>query len=106
MEHDKANKIARICFGSKRLFKRQFNLDANNIDNHAQWQKKWKAARNNQFYLIGSKDETAGNQSCVATLAENGHLNLRVRLPDWLVGEHGKYIYINDVHFAYGHDEI
>ena len=72
LEHDKANKIARICFGSKRLFKRQFNLNANNIKNHAQWQKKWKAARN----------------------------------PDWLVGKHGKYIYVHDVHFAYAHDEI
>jgi IS605 OrfB family transposase len=53
-----------ICFGGKNLFRKQFNLKENGYKNHADWKRNWTAARNSQFFLIGSKSESFGNQSC------------------------------------------
>ena len=55
---------------------------------------------------LGSRDETAGCQLCVATIAEDGSLNLRVRMPDALAEQHGKYLLIQNVRFAYGHEQL
>jgi IS605 OrfB family transposase len=56
--------------------------------------------------VLGSKDETAGCQGCVATLQEDGRFTLRVRLPD-PVAAHGEvYVLIKDVKFEYGADRL
>ncbi|OAD19996.1 transposase, is605 family, orfa and orfb [Candidatus Thiomargarita nelsonii] len=60
----------------------------------------------NQFILVGSKDETAGNQLCTATRQKDGTLTLRVRMPDALVSKHGKYVEISGVKFEYGQEVI
>jgi IS605 OrfB family transposase len=105
LKADKESDKVRICFGSKKLFNKQFNLEDNNYDNHEEWQEDWDIARNNQFYLIGSKDETMGNQSCVATLEEDS-INLRIRVPDELISKYGKFITLTDINFEYGQDTI
>lgn len=53
-----------LCFGGKKLFKKQFHLKENGYKSHAEWKKDWTSQRNSQFFLIGSKDESFGNQSC------------------------------------------
>ena len=106
LELDKKSKIARICFGSKKLFKRQFNLPANNYSRHEEWRVDWQDSRNSQFFLLGSKDETSGNQSCVAVLNEDGGINLKLRLPNRLVAKHGKYLEIDNLKFKYGNDVV
>ena len=55
--------------------------------------------------LLGSRDETAGCQLCVATVADDGTLTLRLRMPDCLAEQHGKYLVIAGVRFAYGHEQ-
>ena len=37
-----------------------------------------------EFFVLGSKDERAGCQLCVATVQDDGTLTLRLRLPDAL----------------------
>ena len=54
----------------------------------------------------GSRDETAGCQLCVATVAEDGSLTLRLRVPDCLAGDHGKYLVIPGIRFKYGHEQV
>ena len=54
------------------------------------------------FFVLGSKDETAGCQLCVAMVADDGSLTLRLRLPDALAGQHGKYLTVEGVRFKYG----
>ena len=103
---DLDNGIVRICFGSKKLFRAQFNLEANGYKSFSEWKKNWRSSRDNRFFLLGSKDESGGNQSCTATLSAEGAINLRLRLPDALVGAHGKYLIISNLHFRYGHKEI
>lgn len=98
---DDAAGIVRIAFGSRKLFRAQFDLKANGYQTHADWLRDWRAARSRQFMVLGSKDETAGCQGCVATIMPNETLSLQLRLPDALA-RHGKHLNLNGVRFEYG----
>ena len=101
----KEKKIS-LCFGSKKLFHSQFNWEKNGYASHEEWTNGWRQARISEIFILGSKDETSGNQSCTATIAPDGSIHLRVRLPDALISQFGKYLQIPNVRFAYGHDVI
>ena len=66
----------------------------------------WQDARSNEFFVLGSRDETSGCQLCVASIADDSTLTLRLRMPDCLAEQHGKYLVIEGVRFAYGHDQV
>ena len=105
LEQDKENNITRICFGGKKLFHAQFNLEANGYASHEEWKEDWVKARGSEFFVLGSKDETSGNQSCAASIDESGNINIRLRLPHALVSS-SKYLTIKDLSFKYGHSDI
>lgn len=105
LEADLADGKVRLAFGSKKLWRAQFDLDANGYPSHEAWLVDWRAARSSEWFIIGSKDETAGCQLCVATLSDQG-INLRVRIPDALADRFGKYHVITGLQFAYGHDRV
>ena len=96
----------RLCFGSKRLWRKQHHLELNGYASREEWLKEWRDARSVEFFVLGSRDETAGCQLCVATIADDGTLTLRLRLPDYLANQHGKYLFIQGVRFAYGHEQM
>ena len=96
----------RLCFGSKRLWRAQHNLEANGYADHSEWLADWQGSRSSEFFVLGSRDETAGCQLCVATIADDGSLTLRAKMPDCLAEEHGKYVEIENVRFAYGHEQV
>ena len=106
LEADVAAGRVRLCFGSKRLWRKQHELHANGYGSHEEWLSDWRESRSDEFFVMGSRDETAGCQLCVATIAEDGSLNLRVRMPDALAEQHGKYLLIQNVRFAYGHEQL
>jgi hypothetical protein len=101
LEQEAERPVPRLTFGSNRLFRAQFNLEANGFSSHDAWKAEWQAARSNQFVCIGSKDETGGNQSC--TYFPTTH-TLRLRLPHALTCSNSgdKYLNIADVSFRYG----
>ena len=105
LEADIAAGRVRLCFGSKRLWRKQRHLAANGYGSHEEWLKDWRDARSDEFFVLGSRDETAGCQLCVAAVADDGTLTLRLRLPDCLAGQHGKHLTIQGVRFAYGHEQ-
>ena len=105
LQEDYKEGRVRLCFGGKKLFRAQFHLEENKFSSHQEWQKCWKAKRNSEFFVLGSKDETAGNQTCTAYL-KNNRLSLRLRLPTSLEAKHGKYLEIENVTFAYGQQEL
>ena len=96
----------RLCFGSKRLWRKQHHLEQNGYASHGEWVRDWRDARSDEFFVLGSRDETAGCQLCVAAVADDGTLTLRLRMPDCLVSQHGKYLTIEGVRFAYGHEQV
>ena len=106
LEADIAEGLVRLCFGSKRLWRKQHHLEANGYGSHEEWLSEWRDARSDEFFVLGSRDETAGCQLCVAAVADDGTLSLRLRLPDCLANQHGKYLAIPSVRFAYGHEQV
>ncbi len=102
MQLKSAGDLPSICFGSRRLFHAQWHLAENGYTTHAAWLQDWQAARSSSFYCLGSKDETAGNQTC--TLQSDG--TLRLRIPHALASSYSKYIVIPNIHFNYGQPVI
>ena len=106
LEADIAAGLVRLCFGSRRLWRKQHDLEANGYSSREEWLKDWRAARSDEFFVLGSRDETAGCQLCVASIADDGRLTLRLRIPNCLAERHGKYLVIPHVRFAYGHEQV
>ena len=106
LEADIAAGRVRLCFGSKRLWRKQHHLEANSYGSHQEWLSDWRDARSDEVFVLGSRDETAGCQLCVAAVADDGTLTLRLRMPDCLAEQHGKYLVMQGVRFAYGHEQV
>ncbi|WP_342046485.1 IS200/IS605 family accessory protein TnpB-related protein [Bacillus sp. OTU530] len=100
LDWDEQANIVRICFGSKKLFHKQFHLEENGYKSHEEWKKDWKQARSSQFMVVGSKDETFGNQSATYNLQNE----LRLRVADCFQDKYGEYIYFTNVLFPYGQE--
>ncbi len=64
-----------ICFGSKKAFKKQFQLKKNDYKNHQEWKDDWQELRSNSIFILGSYSESFGNQTCQFN---NGELQLRL----------------------------
>ena len=88
LEADEKNNAVRICFGSKKLFHAQFNLEENGYADHQEWLADWRNARATSFMVVGSQDETAGNQSCQAEYLGGNTFSLKLRLPNMI----GRYL--------------
>ncbi len=106
LEADMMAERVRLCFGSKSLWRKQHNLDANGYISREEWLADWRDVRSDEFFVLGSRDETAGCQLCVAKVADDGTLTLRLRMPDCLSAQYGKYLTMEGVRFAYGHEQI
>jgi IS605 OrfB family transposase len=106
LEDDIKEGRVHLCFGGKKLFHAQFRLEQHGFASHQEWKRAWEASRNDEFFTLGSKDETAGNQTCTARMRDDGSLTLRLRLPTALEPKYGKYLEIEHVTFAYGHEAI
>ena len=106
LERDRETGEIHLCFGSKKLFHAQFFLEENGFQNHKEWKEKWQEQRNSSFFVLGSKDETGGNQTCTAFLQEDGTFTLRLRLPEAICFERGKYLHISGVTFKQGNKQI
>ena len=106
LESDVGSGRVRLCFGSKRLWRKQYSLEANGYGSREAWLQDWRDARSDEFFVLGSRDETAGCQLCVTSIAGDGSLTLKLRLPDCLAGGYGKYLTIAGIYFAYGHEQM
>lgn len=102
LKADERGKKIRICFGSKNLFHKQFYLEENNYKDHSQWKEDWLEARSSQFLVIGSKDETFGNQTSIYDLNNT----LKLRVADHFISKYGKYITFPKVTFSYGQEML
>ena len=105
-EEDHKQRRVHLCFGGKKLFHAQFHLEKNGFSSPQEWKAAWEAKRNSEFFALGSKDETGGNQTCTAKVQDDGKLLLRLRLPEALIEKYGKYLEIQNVNFSYGMEPI
>ncbi len=91
-----------LCFGTKKLFKAQYHLEANSYSNHEQWLADWRKARTSSFMMAGAKTYQSGNQLC--RLTKDG--NLKITTPPCLLKEFGSYVQCGGVKFRYGQEFI
>lgn len=100
LKSDETQQKIRICFGSKKLFQKQFHLKENEYKEHLEWKNDWIGARSSQFLVVGSKDETFGNQNATYDLKNT----LRLRVANTFADSYGKYIEFPEVTFPYGQE--
>ena len=96
------NKEIKLCFGSKKLFLAQYNLEANGYSSHDDWLTDWRACRQSNFMMVGAKTYTNGNQLC--RLTADGQLKITV--PPCLFKQFGSHVSCDEIKFRYGQEFI
>jgi len=69
-----------------------------------EWKKTWQEARNSSFFIVGSKDESSGNQSC-QIYQKDKKFSLSLRLLNKFSNQN-KRVIINDLDFSYDKEKI
>jgi IS605 OrfB family transposase len=95
-----------IAFGTRKLFRQQWHADSAPFKDAAEWKAAWRAARSHQVFFLGAKDETGGNQSCVARLQEDGTWHLQVRRFDRNLTGADRYLNLTGIRFLHGHGQL
>jgi IS605 OrfB family transposase len=95
----------KLVFGSRKLFRAQFNLSANGFANHADWLTAWRASRSGEILIIGRNSEEMGNKTCRASF-DGDAFTFTLRVPYALEAQFGKRVVIGGVRFHYGADAI
>ena len=106
LEKDIKDKNIKISFGSKKLFKAQYNLEVNGFKTHTKWKNNYNNKRDKNIYYLGSKDETFGNQ--LAQLDYDfttSKFTLKLRKEKQYSNE-SKYLNISNIDFKYMKDEL
>lgn len=97
----KARRVS-FCFGSKQLFKAQYNLEANGYNSHEEWLKDWRDARNSSILFEGSKRFNNGN--LLRRLTETGELTITV--PPCLQEQFGANVKNTGIKFRHGQEYV
>lgn len=90
--------LVSVCFGSKKLFKAQHNLEANGYASHEEWLKDWHNSRATTILFEGSKRFNNGNLVC--RLTETGELTITV--PPCLQEQFGTHVKTSGIKFRHG----
>ena len=105
LKQDRKDGKVRLCFGTRKLFRAQFDLEANGYADHAAWFKDWQAARTDEVFVLGSKDETAGCQGCQIVPLGDQRFSLSLRVPHAVAAGQDTHLALQ-VTFARGSEAI
>ena len=98
----KDGKPFRICFGSRRRFKKQYHLKENGYRSHEEWYEDFVFHRDHSISFLGAAAETSGNQLSTLTYNnENGTFNLRLRKFDPTLRRNDRYLWIRNLRIPY-----
>jgi IS605 OrfB family transposase len=98
-----------ICFGSRKLFNAQHDLEANGYASHAEWLTDWRKKRSGRFYCVGKSQLGGGTMIKVFPVDDDsvsesgrsvseqagrspGNYRLTIRIPRCLRNEYGEYL--------------
>lgn len=94
-----------ICFGGRDLFAQQFELAQNGYVDHAEWLQAFRGKRANQFFNLGSKDETRGCQTCQYD-GEAKTLKIRLARAGTALNGDNEWLSIENVSLPRGAEQI
>ena len=110
LEYIIKNKIYKICFGSKKEFKKQHNLIANNYKTHIKWHNNFIKCRDKNIYFVGASNETLGNQMIMLKYnLESDTFTIIVRKIEKTNNKRGSfdnYIEYNNLKISYRKNDI
>ena len=97
-----------ICWGSKKLFKAQYNLKENGFKSHVGWLNTFRRKRDSQINFIGCHSEPCGNQNCQLTYhQESDKFSLKIRKDkEATEDKNDKFVIISDLNFKYQKDKL
>ena len=74
------NNIYDICFGTKQMFRKQYNLEVNHYRTHKKWYNDFIKSRDKNVFFLGASNETMGNSMVQMHYDKNTNLfNLKLR---------------------------
>jgi IS605 OrfB family transposase len=107
LKADLARPVPALVFGSRALLRERSKIGPRDLQGQAAWRRRWEAARASGFLALGSKDETAGCQSCIGDIVAEHRISLRLRLPDAICGTGERHLHLRDLELPmFGRAEI
>ena len=100
-KEQKESGLFRVCFGSKKLARKQHYLGEKNYSSHEEWLSDWQAARSSQIFYEGSNNYASGNQ-LVRYNSSDKTLTLTVSRP--LRHKYGEVVVLQGIEFNYGQE--
>jgi len=97
--------VPSICFGGRDLFAQQYELELNGFKDHADWLQAFRNKRANQFFNLGSKDETRGCQTCQYD-SDAKMLKIRLATAGTALNRGSEWLTIGNVEFKRGGSQI
>lgn len=92
-----------VTFGTKKLLKKQHNLDQNGYSSHAKWLKDWRSSRSNRCWFVGSTNYAAGN----STVRYNPEAQtLTITVTPVLRHKFGESVTLKGINFQYKRDVL
>lgn len=110
LQNDIAENCVQICFGGKKLYKKQYNLKENGYKTHKSWYKHFVKERDGYVYYVGSTGESCGNQIVQLYYdKQSDTYMLKMRKEKAFCTsnrEQDKYIIVNGLQFKYMSAEL
>lgn len=92
-----------MCFGTKKLFRKQHLLKENNYPTHEKWLNTFRKNRDKYITYLGSKGEPNCNQNFqIVYNEETDSFDIKIRKDlEYMENENDKYFYIRNVDIPY-----
>ena len=91
----------RVCFGTKKLARKQYNLKENNYSEHSQWRTEWLERRSSQVFSEGSSNYASGNQLIRYNAQQK---TLTITVSPQFTEKYGEAVILHNIEFKYGAD--
>ena len=105
IEHQKLS----LGFGGKQMFQKQYHLEENGYQTHAEWYRDYIQQRDKNIFYLGSSDETQGNQLVQLKYREESNdFTIQVRKEKKYSGEkkEEQYLRLEQLQFAHLREEF
>lgn len=111
LEYIIEHSIYKVCFGTKQMWKKQYNLDKNNYKTHIKWHNDFNKCRDKNIYFLGSANETCCNQMVNFVYdSKTGLFNIKIRklekLKDNKRGSYDNYVSYEYLNFNHCKDDL
>lgn len=107
-EYQYCHHILKVGFGTKKMFRAQYNLKENGYRSHTGWVNTFRKKRDANIFYLGSKDESYGNQMFQMTWcpgSDDFKIRLRKELK-YMKNSGDRYITAEHVNFRYMKEEL